>query len=170
MKRSEQRCARSSSLYVSTTVLPERNLVEISRKQAVFSRNLKRSLAILSLLDMSTMWSTLQTANIEGILPCCCSHAHEISPTIYINVSRRKVLVAPIMEMQVMYVKARELSEVYVLTSEEPKGLGQRFEERRRGRPAAVFNITQKRPNTVVPLKVDEAMEGRRSHKEMRSR
>ena len=32
----------------------------------------------------------------------------------------------------------------------EPKGLGQRFEERRRGRPADVFNIIQKRPNTVV--------------------
>ena len=33
-----------------------------------------------------------------------------------------------------------------------------------------VFNIIQKRPNTVVHLKVDEAVEGRRSHKEMRSR
>ena len=52
----------------------------------------------------------------------------------------------------------------------EPKGLGQRFEERRRGRPADVFNIIQKRPNIVVHLKVDEAMEDRRSHKEMRSR
>ena len=33
-----------------------------------------------------------------------------------------------------------------------------------------VFNIIQKRPNIVVHLKVDEAMEGRTSHKEMRSR
>ena len=34
------------------------------------------------------------------------------------------------------------------------------------------FNIIQERPKTVVVvhLKVDEAMEGRRSHKEMRSR
>ena len=48
--------------------------------------------------------------------------------------------------------------------------LGQRFKERRRGRPVDVFNIIQKRPNTVVHLKVDEAMEGRRSHKEMRSK
>ena len=52
----------------------------------------------------------------------------------------------------------------------EPKGLDQRFEERRRGQPADVFNIIQKRLNTVVHPKVDEAMEGRRSHKEMRSR
>ena len=58
---------------------------------------------------------------------------------------------------------------MYVLTIEQ-KGLGQRFEERRRGRPADVFNIIQKRPNTVVHVKVDEVMEGRRSHKEMRSR
>ena len=42
--------------------------------------------------------------------------------------------------------------------------MGQTFEERRRGRPADVFNIIQKRPNTNVHLKVDEAMEGRRSH------
>ena len=34
----------------------------------------------------------------------------------------------------------------YVLTI-EPKDLGQRFEERRRGQPADVFNIIQKRPN-----------------------
>ena len=61
-------------------------------------------------------------------------------------------------------------SEVYVLTI-EPKGLGQRFEERRRGRPADVFSKIQKRPNAVVVhLKVDEAMEGRRSHKKMGSR
>ena len=74
------------------------------------------------------------------------------------------------MEILVSYVRKRRRSEVYVLTI-EPKGLGQRFEERRRGRPADVFNIIiQKRPNTVVHLKVDEAMEGRRSHKEMRSR
>ena len=33
-----------------------------------------------------------------------------------------------------------------------------------------VFNIIQKRPNTVVHLKVDETMEGRRSHMELRSR
>ena len=59
---------------------------------------------------------------------------------------------------------------MHVLTI-KPKGLGQRFEERRRGRPADdVFNVIQKRPNTVVHLKVDEAMEGRRSHKEMRCR
>ena len=54
----------------------------------------------------------------------------------------------------------------YVLTLEQNKGLGQRFEERRRGRPADdVFNIIiqKRRPNTVVYLKVDEAMENRRS-------
>ena len=34
-----------------------------------------------------------------------------------------------------------------------------------------VFSIIiQKRPNTAVHLKIDEAMEGRRSHKEVRSR
>ena len=55
----------------------------------------------------------------------------------------------------------------YVLTI-EPKGFGQRFEERRRGRPADVFNIIQKRPYTVVHLKVDEAAEGRRSHKKIK--
>ena len=57
-----------------------------------------------------------------------------------------------------------ERSEVYVSTI-QPKGLGQRFEERRNERPADdVFNIIQKRPNTIVHLKVDEAMENRRSH------
>ena len=67
-------------------------------------------------------------------------------------------------------VRKSKRSEVYLLTIEQ-KGLGQRFEEEgRRGRPADVFNIIQKIPNTVVHLKVDEAMEGRRSHKEMRSR
>ena len=37
---------------------------------------------------------------------------------------------------------------------------------------ADVFNIIQKRPNTVngIHLKVEEAMEGRTSHKEGRSR
>ena len=51
------------------------------------------------------------------------------------------------------------------------KGLGQRFEKRRRGRPADVFNIImQKRPNTVVVhLKIDEAMESRRSYSEVAS-
>ena len=63
------------------------------------------------------------------------------------------------------YVKARGVGYI------EPKGLGQRFEERGSGRRADVFNIIiQKRPKTVVHLKVDEAMEGRRSHKKMRSR
>ena len=28
------------------------------------------------------MWSRLQTANIEWIVPCCYSHAHEISLTL----------------------------------------------------------------------------------------
>ena len=52
------------------------------------------------------------------------------------------------------------------ITIQQAKGLGQRFEERRGGRPADVFNIIQERPNTVVVhLKVDEAMEGRRSYK-----
>ena len=74
------------------------------------------------------------------------------------------------MEIQVVYVKARGVRYTrYVLTIES-KGLGQRFEERRRERPADVFNIIQKRPNTVVHLKVDEAMEGRRPHKGLRSR
>ena len=61
------------------------------------------------------------------------------------------------------------MSGVYLLTI-EPKGLGQRFEEMRRERPADVNIIIQKIPNTVVHLKVDEAVEGRRSHKEMSSR
>ena len=72
------------------------------------------------------------------------------------------------MEIQVSYVRKSKRSEVYVLLTIESKGLGQRFEEKRRGRPADVFNIIQKRPNTVVHLKVDEATKGRRSHKKMR--
>ena len=60
--------------------------------------------------------------------------------------------------------------QVIFMNTIEQKGLGQRFEERRRGRPADVFNIIQKRPNTVVHLKVDEAMEGRRSPMGARSR
>ena len=51
------------------------------------------------------------------------------------------------------------------------KGSGRRFEEKQRGRPAHVFNILLKRPNTVVVhLKIDETMEGRRSYKEVKSR
>ena len=62
---------------------------------------------------------------------------------IHINGSRRKVLIASIMGItQVMYVKTRMSSNI----------------------------IIQKIPNTVVHLKVNEAMEDRRSHKEMRSR
>ena len=54
---------------------------------------------------------------------------------------RRKVLVASIMEIQVSYVRKSRRSEVvYVLTIGQ-KGLGQKFEEGRRGRPADVFNI-----------------------------
>ena len=74
-----------------------------------------------------------------------------------------------IMEMQVIIYKSKR-NKVHVTI--KAKGLGQRFEERRRRRPEDVFNIIQERPNTtttVVHLKVDEAMEGRRSHKEMRS-
>ena len=67
-------------------------------------------------------------------------------------------------------VRKSKRSGVYFITIEQ-KCLGRRFEERRRGRPADdVFNIIQKRPNTVVHLKVDEAMEGRRSHMEVRGR
>ena len=33
-----------------------------------------------------------------------------------------------------------------------------------------VFNIIQKRPNTVVHLKIDAAMDSRRSYKEVRTR
>ena len=80
------------------------------------------------------------------------------------------VLVALITEIQVMYVKARAVRYTWYVLRIEPKGLGQRFEEGRRGRPADVFNIIQKSPNTVVHLKVDEAMKGRRSRKKMRSR
>ena len=58
----------------------------------------------------------------------------------------------------------------YVCINDRTKGLGQTFEGKRGGRPADVFNIIQKRPNTVVHLKVDEAMEGHRSHMEVRSR
>ena len=72
------------------------------------------------------------------------------------------------MEIDTGYVRKSERNEVYVTI--KPKGLGERFEGRRRGRPVDVFNIIQKRSITVVHLKVDEAMEGRRSHKEMRSR
>ena len=58
------------------------------------------------------------------------------------------------MEIQVLYVKQAEWG-IFINTIIEQKGLGQRFEERRRGRQADVFNIIQKRPNTVVHLKVD---------------
>ena len=92
---------------------------------------------------------------------------------IYINGSRRKVLVALVANRNTSYVVRSmyecKSSEVYVRTIES-KGLGQRFEERRKGRPVDVLNIIKKRPNTVVPLKVDGAMEGRRSHKKMVSR
>ena len=84
-----------------------------------------------------------------------------------------KYLYVPsIMKIQViMYVRKRKRSEVYqVCINDRTKGLGQTFEEKRGGRPADVFNIIQKRPNTVVHLKVDEAMEGHRSHMEVRSR
>ena len=66
------------------------------------------------------------------------------------------------------YLRKSKRSEAYLLTIVQ-NGLGQRFEERRRRRPADVFNII---PNTVVQLlmKVDGAIEGRRSHKGMRSR
>ena len=60
-----------------------------------------------------------------------------------------------------MYIKARGVRYMY---QHDRTSLGQRFEGSRRGRPADVFNILQKRPNTVVHLKVDEAMEGCRSH------
>ena len=62
---------------------------------------------------------------------------------------------------------------VYIICNKtiKAKGLSQRFEEKRTGRPADVFNLIQKkRPNTVVNLKTDEAMESRRSYKEVRSR
>ena len=69
--------------------------------------------------------------------------------------------------VQVMCVKASGARILYIYIYiiiyiyNISKGLGQRFEERRRGRPAEdVFNIIQKIPNTVVHLKVDEAMEG----------
>ena len=69
-----------------------------------------------------------------------------------------------------MYVKATGVRYSIICINDRTKRFGSRFEERRRGRPAEdVFNIIQKRPNTVVHLKVDEAMEGRRSHKEIRS-
>ena len=76
------------------------------------------------------------------------------------------------MEMQVMYCYCYSISRRNKVTIKAKlKGcLGQRFEERRRGRPADVFNVIQKRPNTVVHLKIDAAMESRRSYKEVRSR
>ena len=52
------------------------------------------------------------------------------------------------------------------------KCLSQRFEESflvATGR-SDVFNIVQKRSNTVVPLKIDAAVESLRSYKGMRSR
>ena len=68
---------------------------------------------------------------------------------MYIYGSRHEVLVASLMEIQFMYyVKARGVRYIYILVLIiEPKGLGQRFEERRRGRPADVLNIIQKRQN-----------------------
>ena len=57
---------------------------------------------------------------------------------INFNGSRRKVLVASIMEIQLIYVRKSKRSELYILTI-EPKGLGQRFEKRRLRRPADVF-------------------------------
>ena len=56
------------------------------------------------------------------------------------------------------------------VTIKKANGLGQRFEERRRGRPADVFNVIQKIPNTVVHLKIDAPMESCMLYKEVRSR
>ena len=69
-----------------------------------------------------------------------------------------------------MYVNARGMRyKLYVTT--KPKGLSQRFEESEEGTGRSdVFNIIQKRPNTVVHLKIDAVMEGRRSYKEVGSR
>ena len=91
------------------------------------------------------------------------------------NEQRAGVSSRPMNDIRALYLKQTKLtyfpknkvlrcfcesksSEVYVWTI-EPKG-----------RPVDVFNIIQKRPNTFVHLKVEEAMEGRRSYKEMRSR
>ena len=48
---------------------------------------------------------------------------------ININGSRRKVLVASIMEIQLIYVRKSKRSELYILTI-EPKGLGDRFKKK----------------------------------------
>ena len=76
-------------------------------------------------------------------------------------------------EIKDVYVNARGVRYSILVCINDiitKNSLGQRFEERGRGRPADVFNIIQKRPNTVVHLKTDAAMESRRSYKEVRSR
>ena len=61
-------------------------------------------------------------------------------------------------------------NKVYV-TITRAKCLNQIFLKGRRRRPADdVFNILKKKSNNVVHLKIDEAMESRRSYKEVRNR
>ena len=72
-------------------------------------------------------------------------------------------------------VRKRKRNEVEVHVTIKTKGLSQRFEESEEGDRqirCLQHNNPENRkiPNIVVRLKVDEAMEGRRSYKEMRSR
>ena len=69
------------------------------------------------------------------------------------------------------YVRKCKRKEVQVYVTIKQGGLIPRFEESKRATGRLdVFNIIQKKPNTVVHLKIDAAMESRRSYKEVRSR
>ena len=82
------------------------------------------------------------------------------------------------MEIQVVLCKRRRnkvytiYAHIYIYVTIKAKGLGQRFEDRRRGRSAdrCQHNPEEtKQTPFVVHLKIDEAMESRRSYKEVRS-
>ena len=62
-------------------------------------------------------------------------------------------------------------NKVYICNTIKAKGLGQRFEERRRGRPAdrCLQHNSEKTKHRCSP-ESRRSIEGRRSHKEMRSR
>ena len=71
-----------------------------------------------------------------------------------------------------MYVRNRKRNEVHVYVTIKPKGLSQRFEEGEEGDRqirCLQYNPEKKKPNAVVHLKIDAAMESRRSYKEVRS-
>ena len=86
------------------------------------------------------------------------------------NGSRRNLLVASTMDLQV-YVRKRKRNEVQVYVTIKPKGLSQIFEEGEEGDRR--IRCLQHNPEKTKPRcspKIDVAVEGRRSYKEVRSR